>query len=116
MRTAATSTRFEKWSKDGQRIEELLFAGNSLVHHEISSPASWQQEVFQYIRALTVRKRLTTEATRCRPLGGRKIGNFDDVIKRLALRTVEERPIAHSQLVNRLFGDLEAGADRAASM
>src|SRR5262249_2497340 len=30
MPTAATSTRVEKWTRDGQRVERMPFAGNSL--------------------------------------------------------------------------------------
>ena len=29
MPTGATSTKAKKWSRDGQRVEEMLFAGNS---------------------------------------------------------------------------------------
>ena len=57
-----------------------------------------QQEVFQHVSSLTAGKRLTTEATPYVALDDLSpMGNFDDVIKRLALRTVEERPILHSQ-------------------
>jgi hypothetical protein len=32
--------KVEKWSRDGQRIEELLFAGNSLAEAQRISSAS----------------------------------------------------------------------------
>ena len=52
-----------------------------------------QQEVFQQVSSLTAGKRLTTEATPYVALDDLSpMGNFDDVVKRLALRTVDERP------------------------
>jgi hypothetical protein len=37
--TGATSTKVEKWSRDGRWVEELLFAGNSLAKASVSLSA-----------------------------------------------------------------------------
>jgi hypothetical protein len=60
-----------------------------------------QQKVFQHVRSLAAGERLTTESTGCLAPNGRLPSrNLDNVVKRLALRTVEERPIVHSQLAS----------------
>jgi hypothetical protein len=61
-----------------------------------------QQKVFQHVSSLAAWERLTTEATGYLVPNGRLPSrNLDNVVKRLALRTVEERPIVHSQLASR---------------
>jgi hypothetical protein len=56
-----------------------------------------QQKVFQHVNSLAVGERRTAEATGYLALNGLLPSrNLDDVVKRLALRTVEERPIVHS--------------------
>jgi hypothetical protein len=57
-----------------------------------------QQKAFQHVSSLAAGERLTTEAAGYLATNGRLPSwNLDNVIKRLALRTVEERPIVHSQ-------------------
>jgi len=61
-----------------------------------------QQEIFQHVSSLAAGERLTTEATGyLAPNGLWPSWSLDNVVKRLAVRTVEERPIVHSHTPTR---------------
>jgi hypothetical protein len=56
-----------------------------------------QREIFQHVGCFAAGERLTTEATGyLAPDGLQPSRNLDNVVKRLAPRTVEERPIVHN--------------------
>ena len=69
--------RFEKWSKDGQRVNEMLFAGNSLAK---------AQRIFERFIKRRPRSRLTIPATKPGVAGvasGMKLFGFQQALQHL---------------------------------
>jgi hypothetical protein len=59
----------------------------------LDSPSISQQEILDHKFAFAPRKWATTGAARCLTVDGFRTGfDFDDLIKRIAVRTVESRP------------------------